>query len=242
MKLFNYDSPVMQALNKAADLMGLNILTLICCIPIITVGPALTALHYTALKIVRDEECYIIRDYFKSFRMNLRQGISIWLIELVIIALLAGDFLILQSTEIAFGEPMRVILMVVAILILFLFTFAYPVLAKFDNTVMRTLKNALFIGIIQFPKTILMMIVSVIPLLLFVMAPQILPIVFLYGFSAPAWVSAKLYNKFFKKLEDQMRGEDASGQETGTGEEDERIFKDELDESLQEDLPRIGQS
>lgn len=241
MKLFNLDSPLMQALNKVADLMWLNILTWICCIPIITIGPALTALHYVVLKMVRDEECYIARDYFKSFKVNLRQGIAIWLMELVIIALLVGDFLILQNSEIAFGEPMRVILMVVSVLLLFVFTFVYPVLAKFDNTVMRTLKNALLIGILQFPKTILMMILSVIPVVLFVVAPQILPIVFLFCFSAPAWASAKLYNKFFKKLEGEMKGDDASGQE-GNAEEDERIFKDELDESLQEDPPRIGQA
>ena len=88
MKFFNLDSPLMQALNKVADLMWLNILTLICCIPVITVGPALTALHYMALKMVRNEECYIARDYFKSFKLNLRQGIVIWLIELVIVSLL----------------------------------------------------------------------------------------------------------------------------------------------------------
>lgn len=243
MKFFNMDSPLMQALNKVADLMWLNILTLICCIPVITVGPAMTALHYTALKMARDEECYISRDFFKSFKLNLRQGIAIWLIELVIVVLLVGDFLILQNSEIAFREPMRIILMVVAVLVLFIFTFAYPVLAKFDNTVMRTLKNALLIGIMQFPKTILMMILSVIPPVLFVAAPQILPIVFLFCFSAPAWVSAKLYNKFFKKLEDGMNGADDSGEkEIETDEEDERIFKDEPDESLQEDPPRIGQA
>ena len=66
MKLFNLDSPLMQALNKVADLMWLSILTLFFCIPIITVGPALTALHYMALKIARDEECYITKDYFKG--------------------------------------------------------------------------------------------------------------------------------------------------------------------------------
>ena len=55
MRLFNLDSPLMQALNKMADLLWLNILTMICCIPIITVGPSLTALHYMALKIAREQ-------------------------------------------------------------------------------------------------------------------------------------------------------------------------------------------
>ncbi len=248
MKLFDLDSPLMQFLNKVADMMWLNILTLICCIPIITVGPAMTALHYMALKMARNEECYITRDYFKSFKMNLRQGILIWLIQLVVIVLLAGDFLIMRYSAVSFGQPMKVILMVVAIVVLFTFTFVYPVLAKFDNTVMRTIKNAFFIGILQFPKTILMMILSVVPAVLFVVAPQIIPVVFLFGFSAPAWASAKLYNKFFRKLEDQIgakaesEGEEGAENAEGESEEDERIFKDELDESLQEEPPRIEEA
>ncbi len=55
MKLFNLDSPLMRALGKMADLMWLNILTMVCCIPVFTIGASLTALHYMALKIVRDE-------------------------------------------------------------------------------------------------------------------------------------------------------------------------------------------
>ena len=69
-RLFNLDNPVMNALNKLADLIILNFLTMICCIPIFTIGASATALHYVALKIVRDEETYIIKGFFKSFRQN----------------------------------------------------------------------------------------------------------------------------------------------------------------------------
>ena len=72
MKFFNLDSPVMQALGKMADLMWLNILTLIFCIPVVTVGASLTAMHYMALKIVRNEECYITKGFFKSFKENFK--------------------------------------------------------------------------------------------------------------------------------------------------------------------------
>ncbi len=235
----------MQFLGKVADLMWLNILTLVCCIPVITVGPALTALHYMALKMARGEECYITRDYFKSFRLNFRQGVVIWLIELAVILLLTGDFLIMRNSAFQFGQPMKVILTVVAVVVLFTFTFTFPVLAKFDNTVMRTIKNSFFIGIMQFPRTILMMILSLVPAALFVLVPQIIPVVFLFGFAAPAWASARLYSKFFQKLEDGMNGGNDTEVESGAvpEEEDERIFKDELDESLiQEEQARIGQS
>ncbi len=240
MKFFDLESPLMQVLNKVADLMILNLLTVLFCIPVITVGASLTAMHYVALKMARNEECYIARDFFKSFRMNLKQGTVIWLIELFLVLVLAGDFLIMNSVEMSFGGVIKIILTVIAFVGLFTFTFVFPVLAKFENTVIRTIKNAFLIGVLQFPKTILMMILSVVPTVVFLLFPQIMPIVFLFGFTAPAWLSAKLYSNYFRRLEDQILNENGEAGAGGSPEgEDERIFKDELDESLLDD-PRIG--
>jgi len=95
-KLFNLDSPVFSFLNKAADLIWLNILTFICCIPVVTIGASMTALNYVVLKMVRNEEGYITRSYFKSFKQNFKQATVIWLIVLAVIMVLAGDFYILR--------------------------------------------------------------------------------------------------------------------------------------------------
>ena len=244
MKLFDLDSPLMQALGKMADLMWLNILTFICCIPIITIGPALTAMHYMALKMARNEECYITRGYFKSFKQNFRQATLIWLILLFVILVIIGDFYIMRSSGISFHIVLQVVITVVAVLVLFTGMFVFPVLAKFDNTIWRTFKNAFLMSIMQFHKTILMIILSVLPVVLFFVSMRLTPIVFLFGMSVPAWLSAKLYNKFFKRLEDQISGAAAGEEGEGTSgeepEEDERIFKDELDESLVEDATRNG--
>ena len=235
MKLFNLDSPFMQVMNKAADLMWLNVLTMICCIPIITAGASLTAMHYMALKIVRDEECYITKEFFKSFKLNFKQATAIWLIMLAVFFLLAGDFYIIRNSGLEFNKTLQVILVVVAFLALFASVFVFPVLAKFDNTVLHTIRNSFFIGILQFPKTILMIVLCAVPVLLFVFFPQIMPVVFLYGLSAPAWASAKLYNKFFRKLEDQYL-EANPPEEEESADEDERIFRDKLDDALIEDV------
>jgi len=236
MKLFNLDSPVMQALGKMADLMWLNVLTIICCLPIITVGPALTAMHYMALKMARNEECYITRGYFKSFRENLRQGILLWLILLVLIVVLVGDFCVIKYSGLTFPKFLQIMIIAVGVLILFTTTFLFPVLAKFDNTLWRTIKNAFLMSIMQFPKTILMIILFALPPLLFVLVPQVMPLIFFFGLSLPAWLSAKLYSKFFQKLEDQILGLNQPEEEEASEEgEDERIFKDELDENLLED-------
>lgn len=237
MRFFDLDSPLMQVLNKVADLLWLNILTMICCIPIVTAGASLTAMHYMALKIVRNEECYITRGFFKSFKENFKQATIIWLLLLLVIAILLGDFLIMKNAAIQFSKVIQIVITAVGVLVLFTSMYLFPVLAKFDNSVGRTVKNAFIMSILQFPKTILMIVLYLVPIILFAISMRLLPVAFLFGLSGPAYFSAMLYNKFFKKLEAQV--EEAAG--NGDGEavkEDERIFKDELDETLVEKEPK----
>lgn len=229
MKIFNLDSPLMNILGKMADLMWLNILTMICCIPIVTAGASLTALHYMALKIVRNEECYITRGFFKSFKENFKQATLIWFILLAVVLVFVGDYYIILEMEVELHKVFKVILMAVTVLVVFAATYVFPVLAKFDNTIKQTIKNAFVMSILQFPRTIAMIVMNIAPAVLFLLFYQAIPIVFLFGFSLPAFGGAFLYNKFFQKLEDQILAENAPAE---TEEDDERIFKDELDESV----------
>lgn len=232
MRFFDLDSPLMQILNKMADLLWLNILTMICCIPIVTAGASLTAMHYMALKIVRNEECYITRGFFKSFKENFKQATIIWMLLLLIALIIIGDIFIMRDSGIEFSNVMKVIITVAGVLVLFTATFVFPVLARFENTVFRTIKNAFMMSILQFPKTIAMIVLSLFPIILFAFSMRLVPIAFLFGLSLPAFLSAMMYNKFFRKLEAQI--EEAQNP-TIEEEEDERIFKDELDESLKTD-------
>ena len=231
MRFLDIDSPLMQALSKMADLMILNLLTLVCCLPIFTIGASLTAMNYIALKIVRNEECYIVRGFFKSFKENFKQSTLIWLLLLVLIITLASDFFIINSSGMEINAIIQGFITVVAILLVFTMLYVFPVQARFRNTIKGTLKNALLMSIVQFPKTVLMLVVYLIPVILFLFVYQVIPIVLLFGLSVPAWVSAKLNNKLFKTLEEKL-------QESQTNEddnvEDERIFKDELDDSLKD--------
>ncbi|MBQ2803265.1 MAG: DUF624 domain-containing protein [Lachnospiraceae bacterium] len=232
MKIFDLDSPLINFLNKVADLMWLNILTMICCIPIITAGASLTAMHYMALKIVRNEECYITRGFFKSFKENFKQATIIWLILLLVVVILVGDVYIIMKSGIEFHMVLRVVIMAAAVLVAFTATFVFPVLAKFENSVKGTIKNAFLMSILQFPKTITMIVLNILPAVLFIYFFQMIPVIFLFGFSLPAFLGAFLYNKFFQKLEEQLLVEAGENAEEVREEEEERIFKDELDESL----------
>lgn len=232
MKFLSVDSPLMQGLGKMADLLWLNVLTLICCLPVVTIGASLTAMNYMALKIARNEECYITRGFFKSFKENFKQATLIWLIFLVVILILIGDFLIMRNSGLEFGSVFQGIIAAIAILVIFTLMYVFPVLAKFENTIFRTIKNAFLMSLMQFPKTLLMIIMYIVPVGIFFLVIQLMPLSILFGLSVPAWGSAKLYNKFFKKLEDQIQAANAAPAEEGEPEEDERIFKDELDPAL----------
>ncbi len=200
-RFFSIESPLFNFLTKVADLILLNFLAMICCIPIITIGASMTALNYVALKMVRDEECYITRAFFKSFKENFKQATIIWIILLVGIAIIAGDIFIFTYSTLKFPAWLKIALMSVAIIGLFTIMHLFPVLAKFDNTIKNTFKNSLFMGILSFPKTVLMMVVWVLPLVLAAFFFQIFPIIFCLGISAPAYLSARLYNKTFKRFE-----------------------------------------
>lgn len=236
MKLFNLDSPVMRALSRMADLLILNFFALICCIPIVTAGASFTAMHYMCLKMARNEETYVVRGFFKSFKDNFKQATIIWLMCLVVFALLAGDFYLLMVIP-NLHMVLRVIIFVTAIVVCCAATFVFPVLAKFDNTVKQTIKNAFLISVIQFPKTVVMFIMNWLPWVLMFSVIQIAPLCIFFGLSAPAFASAYLYNGFFKKMEDQIMevnapASDAPEEQESSGEEDERIFHDELDSSI----------
>ncbi len=229
--LFNVEGPVMRTLTKVADLLYLNLITLACCLPIITIGASMTALHYTALKIVRGENSYTVKNYFKSFKENFVQATIIWVMMLVVIALFVLDIFWIKYLPVQIQKAAWIVLIVMAAVVIFVTMYIFPVLAKFDNTIGRTIKNSFMISLMLFPKSVLMVIVNLVPAYVTIYQPQIFPLVPMFGFSAPAFVFALMYNKPFKKLEDMVLA--ANGEKDAVDPEtDERIFKDELDECL----------
>lgn len=200
-KILDMDSPFIRVLNRVADLMILNFLMIICCIPIITVGAAFTGMHYVLLKIVRGEEGYLIRGFFKSFKANFKQATLIWLLMLFVVAVYVGDCLIFNYSALEFPKALVIAVVAVALLLLMMAVYVFPLQARFENSIKNTLKNALILAFVNLPKTILMMVCYAIPLVIGCLSDYALIFVFMFGISAPAYASACLYSGIFKKLE-----------------------------------------
>ena len=155
----------------------------------------------------------------------------IWLMILLIAAVLGGDYYIITKSGIQFSSVLVVLIMAAAVLVICTTLYVFPVLAKFDNTIMGTIRNAFIMSILQLPKTVVMFVMAFFPLIIYLVSLRLIPIIFLFGFSLPAYASAMLYNKFFQKLEDQLVSEQEPAPEVSP-EEDERVFHDEIDESI----------
>ena len=130
MRLFNLDSPVMVFLTKVANLMILNILTILLCIPLVTAGSAITALYYVTIKMARGDDPYIVKSYFKSFKENFRQATIIWLIMLAVILLMVVDWQgVLELLEGTGADGMGVIIFVISVFLVLTGLFVFPVLS-----------------------------------------------------------------------------------------------------------------
>lgn len=191
----------MRVLNRVGDLLILNVLMIVCCIPVITAGAAFTAMHYVLLKIVRGEEGYLIRGFFKSFRSNFRQATLIWLLMLLVVAVYVGDIWIFNYSGLVFPKPLIIAVAAVAFVLLMIAVYVFPLQARFENSVKNTLKNAMLLAFANLPRTILMMACYILPLVLGYFSTYALLFVIMLGISAPAYAAAWIYSGIFKKLE-----------------------------------------
>lgn len=201
MGIFNLDSTFMKYANKFADLVILNIMTVIFCIPIFTIGAALTAMHSIVLKIYRDEESYIIRGFVKAFKENFKQATIIWLIYLFLIFVLALDFVYIKDYDLDLPKIINYALIFIAVLSSFSLSWVFVLQSRYENKVLITIRNSLVVGASQFFYSIMMIILSVIPVFVAIFFPITVPVCMALGLTLPALLQAMLYGRVFDRLE-----------------------------------------
>ncbi len=195
------DNPFFRFMGRVADLMILNLIFIVCCIPVVTIGPAITAMYYTTLKMVRNEESYIVKGFFHSFKQNLKQGIFINLILLAVGVFLFLDLRIVVGNFQGFaGKAMYVVIWLGIVLYAMIFVYIYPLLSRFYNTIRNTFINAILISIRHLPKTVLLILLTLCPILIFfipqTMISSLLILLFiLVGFATLAYAKSMILVK-----------------------------------------------
>lgn len=147
-RILRHDGPLMSFITKITYSAYLNILWLLCCLPIVTAGASTTALFYVSLKVAKNEEGSITRAFFHSFRENFRQSTIIWLILLAAGIVLAFDGYVFYHMrfENAFWTIGTAIFLVAVVAYAIILMYIFPLLARFDNTIGAMFKNSIMLG------------------------------------------------------------------------------------------------
>ena len=198
------DSKFMTWLGLLANLMILNFLTLLLCIPIVTAGASITAMYYVLMKIVSDEEGDIIQQYFHAFKLNFKQATIIWFIMVLVFAILFVDWRIIRMQGDQF-PGFVIILLYGAIAVIYLISlYVFPVLSRYKNTIFGTFKTAFAMSVygITMLRTFICGIVNLVPLaLLYLFGYAVFPLFMAFCFTGPGFVRARIYKGLFSSYE-----------------------------------------
>ena len=204
MNIFEQGSPFIRLLDRIADLLVLNLLTLLLCLPVITAGAALTAMHYVLLKLVRDEEGYIVKSYFRSFKRNFLQATALWLIFGALWALMISTLSMTIQGGAGFPIWLPSAILVTALLLWTVMIYAFALLSRYDNGVFETLFNAFSLTFGEPLRSLEMLIITLVPAAAFLWTSVLVPFLVLFGLSVPGYACAMVYAPVFRKIERQM--------------------------------------
>lgn len=202
--LFNENSPIVLFLNRFFDLLVLNWIFLFTCLPIITIGPAITALYAVTLRMADGDSPYIIKTYFRAFAKNFKGSLLLWL-PLGFGLLFFGADLYIVHTQL---DESLLFLQFPIIIFLFciisIIIYAFPVFAIFDNSLTNTTKNALLLSLSNLPLTIFTIMLIVILISIAQVSSEamwgVISIFLFVGCSTFALVLSVYLLRIFKKI------------------------------------------
>lgn len=202
--IFSHEGALFRITERMGNLILLNLLYLLFCIPVVTIGPATAALHYVTLKYAADEEDRVWAPFIHSFRQNLKQGMIVGVITTVVGVFLAFDlYWIYQmvSAGQAFDKVVLILVSLACIVYLMMTAYIYPLLARYDNSIKQMFRTSIILAIRHLPATLSMAVISAAPIVLLMYTPTTfmlsLTFYFFIGYAAIAFLQDKLMNRIF---------------------------------------------
>ena len=200
--LFNEDNFLHAALLRVWEIVVANLLFILCCIPVITIGPAFTALYHCTLKMVKGNHVGTFKTFFRAFKQNFKQSVIVWLATLVFAFLLFSNFQFLTYQAGVVSRALMYLTLFVGIVLAMFTVYIYPVIAAFEGTLKMQIKNTFIFALMKFFKTLFMMLLWGAPLLMTYIDIQLQPLYvfcwFFFGFATIAYICSFMLYKMFK--------------------------------------------
>lgn len=169
-------------------------------LPIVTVGAATVAAYTVTLKMVDEQEGYVARQFVKAFKENWRQGIPMGLLALVCSYAVYLDFELQRVTE--GNSTMFLIFGIIAAFVFGMsFIYAFPLSARYENTLIGTLKNSVNIATRYFLRTLLLVAVLAVEVIIFIFNYTTILIGVLIGPACIMLTISGFAIHFFKEIE-----------------------------------------
>ena len=204
-RIFDMNNKFFGFMSKVADLCILNIICVVCCIPVITAGASITAMYYVTLKMVRNEEAYIIRSFFKSFKQNFKQSTLIWILMAA-----AGIFIYMEKEALAtmpgsMSQIFNYVIFAVYIPLVAVALYVFPTVAAFENKITTLITNAFYFAVKHIGYAIAVAVITILPMTMTLVDAKLFPVYMLIwlmvGFSltayADSWFMWKLFRPYF---------------------------------------------
>lgn len=177
--LLRFDSPFHRAWSAAADLVVINGLTLVGCLPVVTAGSALVACHRVTMEMAREEDVYTVRSWWRSFRSNLRGSLAWWLPMLALIALAGVELVVLggrtgaepQGSASRLASGASGLVLAGALALAGVGCWLLPLVAFFDNSAVKHMGNAMRLAVGALGRTVLCLVIVAAPVALVLVLP-----------------------------------------------------------------------
>lgn len=197
---FSIDSPFFRFCSKIADIFMLNLIFVVTCIPVVTIGAAFTALHAISMKMISGKEGYIIKGYWQAFCASFKRSTVYYLLLLLAVFVLGIDFCFWNGIEGIVGVAMKAVTIAIMILLCMLAVYLFPLLSVEKYLFGEGMKNAFLISLYRMPITILLLAYYGIICWLAVSFLLVDLFLLLFGFGLVSMGSAVLYRTAFKTI------------------------------------------
>lgn len=206
--IFSYDSKFTLALHKFADLIIASVLWIVGCLPLLTIGTSTTALYYASIKAVLGEGT-IVKNFFKSYKENLKQSIVVEIILLIVAYIMYVNWKIVFDMA-GGGTVFKVVYFVVLLWLVPIVCYVFPILARFAFSTKMLFVNAFVLSFQNLPKTIFIVLTSMLPIVcLVVRLEYVIKLLPLIVVAAPGLIAFLNATMFIKVFEPYMPKEEA---------------------------------
>lgn len=154
--IFNTDNLFMRICEKILDLVTVNLLFLLSCLPLVTIGIAKISLYETLFEIKGARRVKVTAMYMQAFRKNWKVGLKLGLLELLLVGISLFDLVLFWKQETMLFQMLKATCIGVIIFTSLLFLCIYPLAAKFEMTIKDLLQTGLIMVSLHFQWFFLM--------------------------------------------------------------------------------------